>query len=64
MEKPDLRVIKMSDNFYGVYEAHFNYPINDYVYRLITSSTTRNGAYKKRKLLYIGYEWGYSGGYR
>lgn len=58
-----LEVIKRSDNFYGVYKSWFNYAINGYKRELLTSATTRNQAYKKAKLIRMGYGMGYDDGY-
>ena len=58
-----LEVIKRSDNFYGVYKSWQNYSNNRYEYELLTSATTKNQAYKKAKLIRMGYKMGYSDGY-
>ncbi len=58
-----LEVIKRSDNFYGVYKSWINYSINVYKEELLTSATTKKQAYKKMKLIYMGYKMGYSDGY-
>lgn len=57
-----LEVVKCSDNFYGVYKAWFNYAINGYMRELLTSATTRNQAYKKAKLIRMGYKMGFDDG--
>lgn len=57
-----LEVVKCSDNFYGVYKSWFNYAINGYKRELLTSATTRNQAYKKAKLIRMGYRMGYDDG--
>lgn len=57
-----LEVIKRSDNFYGVYKSWFNYAINGYKRELLTSATTKNQAYKKAKLIRMGYKMGYDDG--
>lgn len=58
-----LEVIKRSYNFYGVYKSWFNYSINGYMRELLTSATTKNQAYKKAKLIRMGYKMGYDDGY-
>lgn len=58
-----LEVVKCSDNFYGVYKSWFNYAINGYKRELLTSATTKNQAYKKVKLIRMGYEMGFDDGY-
>lgn len=57
-----LEVVKCSDNFYGVYKSWFNYAINGYMRELLTSATTKNQAYKKAKLIRMGYKMGYDDG--
>lgn len=58
-----LEVVKCSDNFYGVYKSWFNYAINGYMRELLTSATTKNQAYKKAKLIRMGYKMGFDDGY-
>lgn len=58
-----LEVVKCSDNFYGVYKSWFNYAINGYMRELLTSATTKNQAYKKAKLIRMGYKMGCDYGY-
>lgn len=58
-----LEVVKCSDNFYGVYKSWFNYSINGYMRELLTSATTKNQAYKKAKLIRMGYKMGFDDGY-
>lgn len=58
-----LEVVKRSDNFYGVYKSWFNYAINGYMRELLTSATTKNQAYKKAKLIRMGYKMGFGDGY-
>lgn len=58
-----LEVVKRSENFYGVYKSWFNYAINGYMLELLTSATTKNQAYKKAKLIRMGYKMGYDDGY-
>lgn len=57
-----LEVVKCSENFYGVYKSWFNYAINGYKRELLTSATTKNQAYKKAKLILMGYKMGYNDG--
>lgn len=57
-----LEVVKCSDNFCGVYKSWFNYAINGYMRELLTSATTKNQAYKKAKLILMGYKMGYDDG--
>lgn len=58
-----LEVVKCSDNFYGVYKSWFNCAINGYMRELLTSATTKNRAYKKAKLIRMGYKMGFDDGY-
>ena len=58
-----LEVVKCSDNFYGVYKSWFNYAINGYMRELLTSATTKKQAYKKAKLIRMGYKMGFDDGY-
>lgn len=58
-----LEVVKCSNNFYGVYKSWFNYAINGYMRELLTSATTKNQAYKKAKLIRMGYKMGFDDGY-
>lgn len=58
-----LEVIKRSENFYGVYKSWFNYAINGYMHELLTSATTKTQAYKKMKLIYMGYKMGNTDNY-
>ena len=58
-----LEVVKRSDNFYGVYKTWYNRNSNGYVSELLTSATTKNQAYKKAKLIRMGYKMGYRDGY-
>jgi hypothetical protein len=49
-------VVKESDNFYGVYPRFSRFYLSYNKNYLITSSTTKNNACKKAKLLQIGYD--------